>query len=98
MKINKTISAIAGAGVLGLSMSFTAPAFAGGVLKSAVNDWTGGAVMCEIVHQIAERELGYKVKRITMPSGPGRTKQFVQVIWTTAVNFGHHIQRLFRNT
>ncbi|MEM8652157.1 MAG: ABC transporter substrate-binding protein [Pseudomonadota bacterium] len=72
MKINKTISAIAGAGVLGLSMSFTAPAFAGGVLKSAVNDWTGGAVMCEIVHQIAERELGYKVKRITMPSGPGR--------------------------
>ncbi len=72
MKISKTISTIAGAGVLGLSMSITAPAFAGGELKSAVNDWTGGAVMCEIVHQIAERELGYKIKRITMPSGPGR--------------------------
>jgi len=47
-------------------------ASAGGVLKSSVNDWTGGAVMCEIIHQIAERELGYKIKRITMPSGPGR--------------------------
>lgn len=70
MKLNRTISAIAGAGVLGLSMSVTA--HAGGVLKTAVNDWTGGAVMCEIVHQIAEKELGYKVKRITMPSGPGR--------------------------
>ena len=69
---NKTISAVTSAGVLGLSLSFTAPAYAGGVLKTAVNDWTGGAVMCEIVHQIAENEMGYKVKRITMPSGPGR--------------------------
>lgn len=72
MKLNKTISVIAGAGVIGLGASFAAPAHAGGLLKSAVNDWTGGAVMCEIVHQIAEREMGYKVKRITMPSGPGR--------------------------
>ncbi|MEO0328434.1 MAG: ABC transporter substrate-binding protein [Pseudomonadota bacterium] len=72
MKFTKTISAIAGFGMLGIATTLTAPAYAGGVLKSAVNDWTGGAVMCEIVHQIAEREMGYKVKRITMPSGPGR--------------------------
>lgn len=42
------------------------------LLKTAVNDWTGGAVMCEIVHQILENEMDYKVKRIVMPSGPGR--------------------------
>ncbi|MEM9277392.1 MAG: glycine betaine ABC transporter substrate-binding protein [Pseudomonadota bacterium] len=74
MTIHKTISSVASAGVLALSVSVAgvSSASAGGVLKSAVNDWTGGAVMCEIVHQIAERELGYKIKRITMPSGPGR--------------------------
>lgn len=60
------------AGALALALSVSTPASAGGVLKSAVNDWTGGAVMCEIVHQIVEKEMGYKVKRIVMPSGPGR--------------------------
>jgi len=60
------------ASALALVLSVSTPASAAGLLKSAVNDWTGGAVMCEIVHQIAEREMGYKVKRIVMPSGPGR--------------------------
>ncbi len=74
MTIHKKITSTLGAGVFAVSMTFGAvgTASAGGVLKSSVNDWTGGAVMCEIVHQIAERELGYKIKRITMPSGPGR--------------------------
>ncbi|MEM7216143.1 MAG: glycine betaine ABC transporter substrate-binding protein [Pseudomonadota bacterium] len=74
MTIQKTITSVAGAGALalGVSIAGVSSAAAGGILKSAVNDWTGGAVMCEIVHQIAENELGYKVKRITMPSGPGR--------------------------
>jgi len=71
MKIMKTITSVAGAGVLALGLG-ASTASAGGVLKSSVNDWTGGAVMCEIIHQIAEKELGYKIKRITMPSGPGR--------------------------
>lgn len=55
----------------GLALALSAPAQAGGVLKAPVADWTGGAVMCEIIHQILEGEMGYKVKRITMPSGPG---------------------------
>ena len=62
-----TLTLAAGALALGLS----APAQAGGLLKAPVADWTGGAVTCEIIHQILEREMGYKVKRITMPSGPG---------------------------
>ena len=74
MTIKKTLKSMAGAGALALSLSLTgvSSASAGGVLKSSVNDWTGGAVMCEIIHQILEREMGYKIKRITMPSGPGR--------------------------
>ena len=59
-------------GAIVLASSFTTPASAAGVLNSAVNDWTGGAVMCEIVHQIVENEMDFKIKRIVMPSGPGR--------------------------
>ena len=68
MTIRKTLTALAGAGAVTVSMGTAATA--GGVVNSPVADWTGGAVMCEIIHQIAEREMGYKVKRITMPSGP----------------------------
>lgn len=59
-------------GTMALAACIAAPASAGGVLNSAVNDWTGGAVMCEIVHQILENEMDFKIKRIVMPSGPGR--------------------------
>ena len=62
------ISALAGV-ALGLALGSSAQA--GGLLKAPVADWTGGAVTCEIIHQILESEMGYKVKRITMPSGPG---------------------------
>jgi len=74
MTIHKKITSTLGAGVFAVSMTLGAigTASAGGVLKSPTPDWTGGAVMCEIIHQIAERELDYKIKRITMPSGPGR--------------------------
>lgn len=58
-----------------LTMAAFGLAFAGtaqaDLLKAPVADWTGGAVTCEIIHQIVENELGHKVKRITMPSGPG---------------------------
>ncbi|MDG1210621.1 MAG: glycine betaine ABC transporter substrate-binding protein [Paracoccaceae bacterium] len=64
----KTTFALVGA-ALGLAVA--APASAGGLLKAPVADWTGGAVTCEIIHQILENEMDYKVKRITMPSGPG---------------------------
>ena len=70
MKHKQTISTIAGVGAVALGLTLTAPATAGGLVKAAVADWTGGAVMCEIIHQIAESELDYKVKRIVMPSGP----------------------------
>ncbi len=72
MTLKKTISTLAGVGVIALGTSFSAvaPASAGGLLKAPVADWTGGAVVCEIIHKILESEMDYKVKRITMPSGP----------------------------
>ena len=72
MTIRQTLTSIAGASALALTVSIAgvSAASAGGVLKSPVADWTGGAVTCEIVNKILEEEMGYKVKRITMPSGP----------------------------
>ncbi len=63
---------IAAASTLVLGILATGTSNAAGVLNSPVNDWTGGAVSCEIVNQIVENEMGFKVKRIVMPSGPGR--------------------------
>ncbi|MEM6663439.1 MAG: glycine betaine ABC transporter substrate-binding protein [Pseudomonadota bacterium] len=60
------LTALVGA-VVGMAMSV--PAQAGGVLKVPVPDWTGGAVTCEILHTMLEGHMGFKVKRITMPSG-----------------------------
>jgi glycine betaine/proline transport system substrate-binding protein len=54
-----------------VAMGFAGSASSGGMLKVPVPDWTGGAVTCEVYHYILENEMGYKVKRITMPSGPG---------------------------
>jgi glycine betaine/proline transport system substrate-binding protein len=34
-------------------------------------DWTGGVVTCRVLQYILENELDYKVKTVTMPSGPG---------------------------
>ena len=74
MKVKQYALSLASAGTLaaGLTLGVAVPAKAGGLVNAPVADWTGGAVMCEIIHQIIENEMDYKVKRITMPSGPGR--------------------------
>ena len=92
MQIKQYITAMAGAAVLCLSVS--GKANAGGVLKSAVNDWTGGAVMCEIVHQILENEMDYKIKRIVMPSGPGRD----EAIRSGDLDYGCELWPSYSNT
>lgn len=61
------LSAIA-VGAMALSLG-AAPAKAQ-VLNVPIADWTGGAVSCKILQVILEDEMGYKLKRITMPSGP----------------------------
>jgi len=63
-------SAIAGS-LLALCLGMLSPANAGGRLTAPDPDWTGGVVTCRVVEYILENELGYKIKTVTMPSGPG---------------------------
>lgn len=70
MKFFNKMTAGMGAGVVALGMLASAPASAQGLLTAPEADWTGGQVTCKIIQFILEDEMGYKVKRITMPSGP----------------------------
>lgn len=64
---SKTLLGGAAAALLTVSTS----ANAGGRLTAPVADWTGGAVTCKVAQVILEKEMGYNIKRITMPSGAG---------------------------
>jgi glycine betaine/proline transport system substrate-binding protein len=70
MNIFKTLSATAASGLLALAVGLPTSAVAGKVLTAPVADWTGGAVTCKVIQMILEDEMGYTLKRITMPSGP----------------------------
>ena len=67
--MGKTFKATVLASTTALTMAISGPAVAGGVLKLAVADWTGGAVACQILANVLEMELDYKIKHITIPSG-----------------------------
>ncbi len=34
-------------------------------------DWTGGVVTCRTIQYVLENELGYKIKTVSLPGGPG---------------------------
>ncbi len=73
MKIN-TFSKVIASGVVATLMSMTMATSVQADSKrltSPIPDWTGGAVTCKIAQILLEQELGYKVKAISMPSGPG---------------------------
>ena len=73
MKIN-TFSKVIASGVVATLMSMTMVTSVQADSKrltSPIPDWTGGAVTCKIAQILLEQELGYKVKAISMPSGPG---------------------------
>ena len=73
MTFTRKIMAVASAVLISIGLAFSAgaPAQAGGLLTAPEADWTGGQVTCKIIQFILEDEMGYKVKRITMPAGPG---------------------------
>ena len=59
--------------VVALTLSALPAAHAAKRLTAPDPDWTGGLVTCLVAQKIIEEELGYRTKRITMPSGPGVT-------------------------
>jgi glycine betaine/proline transport system substrate-binding protein len=72
MKITGNLAATVGATFVAFGLTFgaPAPAIAGGVLTAQEADWTGAQVSCKIMEIILEEEMGYKVKRVTLPQGP----------------------------
>ena len=67
LKIKATLVAT----ILALGLGSMSSAQAAKSLTAPDPDWTGGLVTCLVLQHILENEMGYKVKRITMPSGPG---------------------------
>ncbi|MDH3389252.1 MAG: hypothetical protein OEN02_15265 [Gammaproteobacteria bacterium] len=64
----KTVLATA---ILALSLGSMPSAHAAKRLTAPDPDWTGGVVTCRVAEYIMENELGYKIKTVTMPPGPG---------------------------
>ena len=65
------LKAVLVSALLALSLGAMSSAQAAKRLTAPDPDWTGGLVTCLVAQHIMENELGYKIKRITMPSGPG---------------------------
>ena len=65
------IKAIAATAAVALSLGTLSSAQAAKRLVSPNADWTGGVVTCKVLYWILENEMDYKIKQITMPSGPG---------------------------
>ena len=59
------------ASVLLLSLGTVSTAQAAKRLTVADLDWTGAVVTCRTIQYVLENELGYKVKTVSMPGGPG---------------------------
>lgn len=67
-KFIKTVLAVT---VLALSLGATSTLQAAKRLTVADLDWTGAVVTCRTLQYVLENEMGYKVKTVTMPGGPG---------------------------
>jgi len=66
----KIKAALAGV-VLTLSLGAVTTAQAAKRLTVPDPDWTGGVVTCRTIQYVLENELGYKIKTVSIPGGPG---------------------------
>ena len=64
----KTALAVA---TLALGLTALPSAHAAKRLTVADLDWTGAVVTCRTIQYVLENEMGYRVKTVTMPGGPG---------------------------
>jgi len=57
--------------ILTLSLGAVTTAQAAKRLTVPDPDWTGGVVTCRTIQYVLENEMGYKVKTVSIPQGPG---------------------------
>ena len=69
--MSKVLKAALASAVLAVSLGATSSAHAAKRLTVADLDWTGAVVTCRTLQYVLENEMGYKVKTVTMPGGPG---------------------------
>jgi glycine betaine/proline transport system substrate-binding protein len=65
------IKAILASAVLALGFAAVPSVEAAKRLTVPDPDWTGGVVTCRTIQYVLENELGYKVKTVAIPGGPG---------------------------
>jgi len=65
------LKAVLASTLLALSIGSVPSVQAAKKLTAPDPDWTGGVVTCRVLQYVLENEMDYKIKKITMPSGPG---------------------------
>ncbi|MBC6441640.1 MAG: hypothetical protein GDA53_00640 [Rhodobacteraceae bacterium] len=68
MRFSKSVTSAAVPAIMVVGLG-VGQAAAGGVAVVTVPDWTGGIVSCQLLANVLEREAGYRVNRVTIPSG-----------------------------
>ena len=69
--MSSNLKSILSAVALATSLMLVPQAQAAKRLTVADLDWTGAVVTCRTLQYVLENEMGYKVKTVTMPGGPG---------------------------
>jgi len=67
LKIKAALASV----ILTLSLGAVTTAQAAKRLTVPDPDWTGGVVTCRTIQYVLENEMGYKVKTVSIPQGPG---------------------------
>jgi len=72
MNLFKKLTLPLAAVAIGLSggIATLSTAQAAGILTVPEADWTGGQVTCRVIETLLEDHMGYKIKRVNIPSGP----------------------------
>jgi glycine betaine/proline transport system substrate-binding protein len=65
------IKALLASALLALSIGSVSSVQAAKRLTVPDPDWTGGVVTCRTIQYVLENEMGYKVKTVNIPQGPG---------------------------
>ena len=78
--MSSKLKAILTVAALSVSISILPSAQADKRLTTVDTDWTGGLVTERTIQYVLENEMGYKIKKPTMPGGPGVWEAMLSLI------------------